>query len=129
MFALVIAEKTTWKKPEVFFCAVDHETIDEFVASVGDRLNINYQSRVAVVCDGVGPISAYTKIDAIQQDMFGVNELKFFVKFAKSSSREGIFYAPKNLKSKKCRTSPRFSHKYKTFDSPKMKTGSYVHCR
>jgi len=126
MFALVVAERVLPKeveqawKPDVFFCGVNHDTIDEFVAAIGERLNIDYQSRVAVYCEGVGPVSTCTTIDSLIENIRGT-QMKFLIKFAQKTEREGIFYAPV-IKPKKCREFPRFSHK-KFFESAKMRSG------
>jgi len=123
MFALVVAENlqtTNDVKPDVFFCSVNYKTIDEFVVSVGERLDIAYQSSVGVFCEGVGPIRTCTKIESLLKKISG-DELKFLIRFDLPSSNNGIFYAPV-IKPKKCRESPRFSHK-KFFDSSRLRSG------
>jgi len=128
MFALVVAEKLPAEndvKPDVFFCKMNHKTIDEFVVSVGERLDITYQSSVGVFCEGVGPVRTCTKIESLLEKISG-DELKFLIRFKQPSSSEGIFYIPV-IKPKKCRESPRFSHK-KFFDSSRLGSG-FVRCR
>merc|ERR1719325_561792 len=103
---------------------MNHKTIDEFVVSVGERLDIAYQSSVGVFCEGVGPVQTCTKIESLLEKISG-DELKFLIRFDQPSSSEGIFYIPV-IKPKKCRESPRFSHKKFFHSSTLAITSEYV---